>query len=158
MTVLGTGRRGQFCIMDLDASSARGVQVLIPGGGDPVGSSSLVTSFGVEQRENYSVSQCLNGGVFVYTFGHDPQQSGFSLGITSFVNNGCSGGSGDLGLALRVYEAGRVSRSKALATLSIGDAAIRGYLTGQSVQVVNSEIGAFVANYVFISIDPQGVS
>lgn len=156
MTVFSMSGRGKFRAINMDTADGQGVQVSIPGVDSSVGESSLVTSFSASQRENYSVAQCLNGGVFMYTFGHDPMQSQFALGVTSFLNT-CDGKNGaDLAKALSAYQAGRVSQSKALSTLSVGDAALRGYLVGQSVQVASAEIGAIAVNYIFIVLSPQG--
>ena len=154
MTVLGRSRIGIKGV-EVDASGGQGVQVSIPGG-NPVGNASLVTSFGAQQFENYAVSQCLNGGVFLYTYGHDPQRSQFNLGVTSFLNT-CTGGTGaDLATAIATYNGGRVSKSKALSTLTVGMGSFRGYLTGQDIRVVDSEIGIIATTYTFIALDAQG--
>ena len=155
MTVFGVSDRGKFHITSVDAAGGQGIQVSVPGGGSPLGEASLVTSFGAEQRENYSVSQCLNGGVYLYTFGHDPQGSQFTLGISSFLNT-CSGKrAADLAQALQVYKTGRVSQSRALASMSVGDAVLRGYLIGQSVAVVDTAIGIVASTYTFVALNPQ---
>lgn len=154
MTILGRSRIGMK-VVDVDASGGQGVQVSIPGG-NPVGNASLVTSFGAEQTENFAVSQCLNGGIFLYAYGHDPQRSQFNLGVTSFLNT-CSGSMGaDLAGAIAAYNAGRLSKSKALSTLTVGQGSFNGYLTGQSIEVADSEIGIVVATYTFIALDAQG--
>ena len=162
MTIIGSGNRGAFRIVNLDTQAGQGVQVTIGGakmgqGGSAVGSASLVTSFSADQSENYSVSQCLNGGVFLYTFGHDPAQSTFSLGVASFLSSCRSGGVSDFANALSAYQAGRVSRSKALSTLSVGDATLRGYLVSQRVSVVSNELSMISTVYSFVAISPQGV-
>lgn len=155
MTVFGVSERGSFHITSVDTKNGSGIQVSMPGP-SPLGSSSLVTSFGVEQRENFAVSQCLNGGVYLYTFGHDPQGSQFNLGVTSFMNS-CSGErAADLALALQAYYAGRVSQSRAIASMSVGDAVLRGYLTAQSISVANSDLSMVTAAYTFVALKPQG--
>lgn len=154
MTVFGMGDRGKFRAMSVDTRDGQGIQIDMPGG-SPLGAASLVTSFSAEQRENYSVSQCLNGGIYLYTFGHDPQNSQFSLGITSFLNT-CSGAqAADLAQALRAYQGGRVSQSRALASMSVGDAVFRGYLVGQSVSVADPQLGLVASTYTFIALNPQ---
>lgn len=155
MTVFGMTDRGKFRAVTVDTADGQGIQIDMPGG-NPVGSASLVTSFSAEQRENFSVSQCLNGGIFLYTFGHDPQSSQFSLGVTSFLNT-CNGEkAADLANALRVYQGGRVSQSKQLASMSVGDAVLRGYLTGQSVSTVDPQLGIIASTYTFVALSPQG--
>lgn len=154
MTVIN-GRRGQFIIENLDTAEGQGVQVSLGGMGSPVGGSSLVTSFGVTQSENFSVSQCLNGGTFLYTFGHDPQQSRFSLGVTTFLDRTCNSDADDLRAAMGLYAAGRVSASRAISTLTVGASTIRGYLIGQEIRVASNELGMVATNYAFIALRPQ---
>ena len=155
MTVLGRGR-GAFRVVDVDTSNGKGVLVSIAGGGNPVGSSSLVTSFSVQQAENYAVSQCLNGAAYLYTFGHDPQRSQFSLGITSFLNS-CNGDVGTaVSEAIAAYNKGRVSQSKALSSLTVGTGAFNGYLVGQGIDVVNPELGIIQTTYTFIALNAHG--
>lgn len=155
MTVFGMSDRGKFHVTSVDTADGQGIQISMPGG-NPLGPASLVTSFAAEQRENFSVSQCLNGGIYLYTFGHDPQNSQFTLGITSFLNT-CSGEkAADLARALRVYQSGRVSESRALASMSVGDAVLRGYLSGQSVTVTDNAIGTVASTYTFVALSPQG--
>lgn len=152
MTVLGRGR-GAFRVVDVDVSNGKGVQLTIAGGQNPVGAASLVTSFSVQQAENFSVSQCLNGGVYLYTFGHDPQRSQFSVGVTSFLNS-CDGSVGaDLAAAIAAYRTGRVSQSKALSSLTVGTGSFNGYLVGQGINVVSSELGIINATYTFIALN-----
>ena len=154
MTVFGMSDRGKFYSTTVDTEDGQGIQISMPGG-NPLGSASLVTSFGVEQRENFSISQCLNGGVYLYTFGHDPQNSQFNIGISSFLNT-CDGKrAADLAQALMAYYGGRVSQSKSLASMSIGDAVLRGYLVGQSVSVADNAIGLVASTYTFMALDPQ---
>lgn len=154
MTVFSMNDRGKFHITSVDTSDGQGIQITIPGG-NPLGPASLVTSFGAEQRENFSVAQCLNGGIYLYTFGHDPQGSQFSLGVSSFLNT-CDGKqAADLAQALRTYSGGRVSKSRALASMSVGDAMFRGYLVGQSVSVTDTAIGMIVSTYTFTALSPQ---
>ena len=156
MTIFSMNDRGKFVSVGLDTEDGQGIQVSIAGGESPIGEASLVTSFSAEQRENYSVAQCLNGGMFLYTFGHDPANSQFSLGITSFLRT-CHGEVGsELAKALSIYRTGRVSQSKALSTLSVGDAALRGYLVGQGVVVTDNVVGTVTATYTFVALNPQG--
>lgn len=152
MMVFGQGSKA-FKVTEIDASDGQGVIVSTPGG-DPVGSSSIVTSFSVNQAENYSVSQCLNGGVFLYAFGHDPSKSPFTVEVASFLHTCDSSGFGtDLANAVSVYGKGRVSQSKQQATLSVGSAAFRGYLTSQDVSVINQELGIVGTTYGFVALD-----
>jgi len=157
MTVFSVNDRGQFRSIGIDTEEGQGIQVSIAGSAPGIiGDASLVTSFAAEQRESFSVSQCLNGGMFMYTFGHDPASSQFTLGISSFLRT-CDGSVGvELARALSTYRQGRVSQSMALSTLSVGDAALRGYLVGQSLQVADTAIGLVTSTYVFVALDPQG--
>jgi hypothetical protein len=76
--------------------------------------------------------------------------------VTSFLNS-CSGErAADLAQALRSYYAGRVSQSRAIASVSVGDALLRGYLIAQSVSVVDSNLGMVASTYTFVSLTPQG--
>lgn len=154
MTVLSRGRVGVKAV-EVDASGGQGVQVSIPGG-NPVGNGSLVTSFGAQQHENFSVSQCLNGGIFMYMFGHDPRRSQFNLGVMSFLDT-CDGNVGAcVKDALGAYSNGRVSKSRALSTLTVGQGSMRGYLVGQDIRVIDSEIGIIGTTYSFTALDVQG--
>lgn len=156
MMVFSMGGRGQFTAVPLDTEDGQGIQVSLGGGASPIGESSLVTSFSAEQSENYAVSQCLNGGMFLYTFGHNPAASRFTLGVTSFLNS-CDGARGaELARAINGYKSARVSKSKALSTLSVGDAALRGYLVSQNIQTSDPVVGSLAVTYVFVALDPQG--
>jgi hypothetical protein len=156
MTVFGMSDRGKFRAIDLDTEDGQGIQVSIGDVQDPIGGSSIVTSFSADQRENFSVAQCLNGGMYLYAFGHDPAASTFGLGVTLFLRS-CNGANGnDLADALSTYNGGRVSKTKRLSTLSVGDAALRGYLVGQSVAVSNNGLGTVSVNYTFVALSPQG--
>ena len=168
MTVFSVTDRGQFRSIDLSTENGQGVQLWIPGsdyrsgglyrGLTALGDAELVTSFSMEQSENYSVSQCLNGGVYLYTFGHDPASSQFSLSVTSFLST-CDGSVGEgLARAIDAYRSGRVSQSKDLSTLSVGSASMRGYLVGQSVEVTDTAIGIITTDYTFVALSPQGGS
>lgn len=154
MVVLGASK-GIFKTVPLDTSEGQGVQVTFPGGGSPVGSSSLVSTFSVAQAENYAVAQCLNGGVFLHTFGHDPQRSQFSLGVTTFLRP-CNGALGaDFANALSAYRMSRVSASHDQAQLSVGTGMLRGYLIGQSVDTIDPGIGIISTTYTFIALSAQ---
>lgn len=156
MTIFSMNDRGKFVSAGLSTEDGQGIQISIAGGTSLLGEASLVTSFSATQRENYSVAQCLNGGMYMYTFGHDPGSSQFALAVTSFLRT-CSGDVGnELAKALAAYQAGRVSRSKALSTLSVGDATLRGYLVGQEVAVTSNELGTILTQYVFVALNPQG--
>ena len=157
MLVLSVNDRGQFMSVGVDTADGQGIQVSIAGArGGIINGASLVTSFSADQRENYAVSQCLNGGMFLYTFGHDPSSSQFALGVTSFIRT-CDGTVGaEIAKALGAYSAGRVSRTKTLSTLTVGNASLRGYLVGQNMQVSDTGIGIVTTNYVFVALNPQG--
>ena len=154
MTVFGMGDRGKFFYTTVDTAEGQGIQITLPGE-SPLDESSIVTSFSVEQHENFSVTQCLNGGVHLYTFGHDPQNSQFGLGISTFVNT-CAGQTAPgLAKALRAYEEGRVSRSKDIASMSVGDSLLQGYLIGQRAQVVDTTVGIIAVTYTFAALNTQ---
>lgn len=151
MTIFN-GKRGDFMQLDLDTSKGQGIQVSLPG---IPGDGSLVTSFSVAQSENYAVSQCLDGTVYLYTYGHNPQASQFTLGVTSFLNS-CGGSVGkELATALAAYRESRVSSSKNLVTLTIGTGYVNGYLTGQNINVQNNEIGIITSVYTFVMLTAQ---
>lgn len=154
---MGKSARGAFRAVELDASGGNGVQLTTPGGLLP-GASSLVTSFSILQAENISVSQCLNGGIFLYTFGHDPQRSQFSVGVTSFLNT-CNGETGSaIAEAVANYRNGRVSTpaGKTLSCLTVGKGMFRGYLIAQGIDVANTELCIINTNYTFIALDAHG--
>lgn len=154
---MGTSSRGAFRAVEIDASRGNGVQLTTPGGTLP-GESSLVTSFSVLQAENVSVSQCLNGGIYVYTYGHDPQRSQFTVGVTSFLNT-CSGEAGtSIEEAISTYRNGRVSASggKNLSCLTVGKSLFRGYLIGQGIEVVDLQLCMILTNYTFMALDAHG--
>ena len=155
MTVFGMSDRGKFYSTSVDTADGHGIQIRMPGGNPIVGNASLVTSFDVAQRENFAISQCLNGGVYLYTFGHDPQNSQYDIGITSFLNT-CDGEhAADLAQAFRAYYSGRVSQSKDIASMSIGDAVLRGYLVGQNIRVADNALGMVASTYSFIALNPH---
>ena len=152
MTVFGDAR-GSFRMIELDTKKGQGVTLSTPSG-QPVGGSSLVTSFSVAQNENYSVAQCLDGGVHMYTFGHDPQRSTFTVGVTSFLTS-CDGGSAakDLAGAVDAYRGSRVSESMANGTLSVGNTSFSGYLIGQQIDVVDTQLNIITTTYHFIALN-----
>lgn len=155
MTVMGKDMRGSFKAIELGTAAGKGIQASVPSG-NLRGSSSLVTSFSVSQGENFSVAQCLNGGVYLYTFGHDPQRSHFSVGITSFLAQ-CDGSIGSaVDDAIKLYNSNRVSQAKQKGTLTIGTGTCRGYLVGQDISVVDAELNIVSATYTFIALNAQG--
>lgn len=155
MTVFGMDSRGKFRSVGLDTKDGKGIRLSIAGS-NPVGASSLVTSFSLEQSESFAISQCLNGGVYLYSFGHSPQQSNFSVGVTSFLMS-CDGSvGGDINTLLSSYRDGRVSQSKKTAMLSVGTGSLEGYLIRQNMAVSDNNLSMITTTYQFIALSPQG--
>lgn len=151
MTVLGDPR-GAFKAITIDASSGRGAQVEFPSGS--VGDKSIVTSFGSSKNELYGVQNCLNKSAYVYTFGHSPQQSQFTVGMTLFLRDNCASSLSGLKAHLDAYRASRVSAAgREQVKLTVGDAVYSGHLVGQRVESANAELNLVNVTYTCILLE-----
>lgn len=147
MTVFGNPR-GTFSIAEISASGAPGVVVSIPGGlKSSTSEVDIVTSFSVAQAELVGIQQCLNKAVYAYTFGHDPSQSRFSVGITRFMQK-CPQGFRNLSAHVGAYSSGRISEAKGqTVSLSVGGTAFKGHLVGQLIEVASAELNLVNVTY-----------
>ena len=131
MTIFGNPR-GAFRLVDIDGSKGSGAQVEFPKGSVDT-TKSIVTSFSSSQNELYGVQNCLNKSTYVYTFGHNPQQSQFTVGMTLFLAN-CSGAMSGLKQHLAAYAGSRVSEAiGGKLKLTVGGALYSGHLVGQRI-------------------------
>ena len=56
----------------------------------------LVSNFNVSDYEKHTITQCFKDVNHIYAFGHDPEQSGFSVTYIVFLGESCGGSkSGD---------------------------------------------------------------
>ena len=84
----------------------------------------LVTDFRFSDMEKVGVIQCFNDYNHIYAFGHDPENSGFSVSFTVFLGDKCMEGSfkegSSLKTVLKKYLDDRVSKKKATIEITLG--------------------------------------
>ena len=154
MTIFGNPR-GAFRLVDIDGSKGSGAQVEFPKGSVDT-TKSIVTSFSSSQNELYGVQNCLNKSTYVYTFGHNPQQSQFTVGMTLFLAN-CSGAMIGLKQHLAAYAGSRVSEAKGgKLKLTVGGALYSGHLVGQRIESITPELNLVGVSYTCILLEACG--
>jgi len=63
--------------------------VYIPGMDTATIKNTLVSNFSFSDSEKNSIIQCFNDVNHIYAFGHDPEQSGFSITYITFLGEKC---------------------------------------------------------------------
>lgn len=149
-TIFGNTNRGCFVRYSFSAEASKGAMLLLPGGKTSIPSAAgtsglLITSVSLGQRELVSHLKCFNDAIYTYVFGSDVGdvqvsflaflQSGIAVGGQV---NGPAGqpGMGTFANVLKYYADGRISKSKATASLQMGSAG--GIITGQIVGLASN--------------------
>lgn len=153
MVVLGSPR-GSFVKAKVQGGG-EAVQATFPGGNPTNSETDIVTAFSAVQSELVGVQNCLNHASYAYTFGHDPNQSQFTLGITSFgtkcPNVRFQGMSGHVS----TYSGSRISKAKNRpVSVTVGGRAFKGYLTSQRVSSTNAELNMINVEYTCMLLRP----
>ena len=110
----------------------------------------LVSNFTVNDMEKSTITQCFNNVNHIYAFGHDPDQSGFSITYLVFLGEACmedeNGGfkdSGNLAKIVKSYNDLKVSNSKASVDITMGTGlTVVGIILSANVAVYEAEMNA----------------
>jgi len=140
MDIIDVGRGSHKAVI-----SGSGSYVTVDGF-TPPGTGSLVADFRIQQREKTATIQCFNEVNHVYAFGHDPENSPFSVSYLVFLGSECMqkkqfSPSSDLRTFISTYLEKRVSAKKSAITVTYrGAGSIRGIVTGFDVSVLDQEM------------------
>ena len=142
---------GSFCLKTMPSEIKPSV-VTIDGISDisalKTGDGLLVSNFAVSDREKSSILQCFGGRNHVYAFGHDPDQSAFSVTFFLFLGKKCmekNKGGFEPGELLKSivdkYNEVKVSNRKATVQVSLGGGvSYTGIVLAMSASVQDAEI------------------
>ena len=139
--------RGSFKAMDMTGKISDSI-VKVEGISAPAGSGTLVSNFRVNDTEKNGIIQCFGNINHIYAFGHDPDQSGFSVTYIAFLGQACMRNGFKEGRSLKSlvagYNAQKVSNHPdATINMTIGSGlTIRGILLTFDVSVFDAEINA----------------
>ena len=175
MKIFGTdsNTRGCFIRFDVDTGKSHGAVLKVPTNksdnfvtlptmGRANHLALLISSVSFTQKENVSHLKCFNTRVYTYTFGADI--GSVQVNFTGFLGKGREYKAAGGGLAtgndsivvnmLKAYEAGRISKSRREAVLSIGESGevIRGQIVGisSSTRSPEANIQSFVMDLATI--------
>lgn len=109
----------------------------------------LVSTFTVSDMEKSTITQCFNNVNHIYAFGHDPEQSGFSITYLVFLGEACMEDekgfrdSGNLARVVKSYNDLKVSVSKASVDVTLGTGlTVVGIILSANVAVYDAEMNA----------------
>lgn len=107
----------------------------------------LVSSFTASDMEKSTITQCFNNVNHIYAFGHDPDQSGFSVTYLVFLGEACMEedfkDSGNLAKVVKSYNDLKVSRSKASVDITLGTGlTVVGIILSANVAMYDAEMNA----------------
>lgn len=110
------------------------------------GSGVLVSGVSVVDAEKNAIIQCFENRNHIYAFGHDPDNSTFSIDYTVFLGSGCSSAfkaGSRLKAVIAAYNKMKLSRSARTFTLTIGSSvSVRGIVLSANVSVFSDELNA----------------
>lgn len=137
--------RGSYTVVNAKRSTVR-----VIGADVPTGNGILVVHFNVNDVEKSSTIQCFGGKNHIYAFGHDPDQSTFSVTYLVFLGARCSRGTFvpgmNLSLLNRRYMNAKVSTRKAVVRMACGGGvSYTGILLGLSVSMYDPELNVVSA-------------
>lgn len=135
--------RGSFFIEDKDVSPS----IVSIDGLDLPTDGALVSNFTVNDMEKSTITQCFNNVNHIYAFGHDPEQSGFSITYLVFLGEACMEDgfkdSGNLARVVKSYNELKVSNSKASVDVTLGTGfTVVGIILSVNVAVYEAEMNA----------------
>lgn len=135
--------RGSFFIEDKDVQPS----IVSIEGLDLPTDGALVSNFTVNDMEKSTITQCFNNVNHIYAFGHDPEQSGFSITYLVFLGEACMTegfkDSGNLSKIVKGYNALKVSSKKASVDITLGTGlTVVGIVLSANVSVYEAEINA----------------
>lgn len=139
--------RGSYFIEDRDVSPS----IISITGLDLPQEGALVSNFTVNDVEKSSITQCFNDVNHIYAFGHDPEQSGFSISYLVFLGEGCMedsfSDSGNLNTIVRSYNSLKVSEKKASVDVTLGKGlTLVGIVLSANVSVYEAELNAVIVS------------
>ena len=110
------------------------------------GSTTLVSNFSVQDNEKLGMIQCFNNVNHLYAFGHDPENSGFSVTYIAFLGKECMKSHFTPGNAVKdlvsAYNDNKVSKGT-LATVSFGGGkTLEGVILNMNIEVFSPELNA----------------
>lgn len=154
MTIFGDGGgRGCFIRFNFSATPSRGAILLLPSGdtipSDSASTGLVITDVSLTQRESVAHMKCFNDSIYTFVFGSNigDVNVGFlaflSKGKTNtagnVVNSGMDAG-GAFAKTLKYYADNRISKSKKLASISMGGGeVITGQIVGLATATQNTE-------------------
>lgn len=134
------------------------VKMLSPDGGiqpsivkidgfDSSDEATLVSNFSVSDNEKLGMIQCFNDTNHLYAFGHDPENSGFSVTYIAFMGQACMKTSFSPGSSVEklvaAYNQKKVSASGSLVTVSFGGGkSVEGVVCSMDIEVFDPEMNA----------------
>ena len=121
--------RGSFVVKDLGLPVTKSIiQIEDVKSGPDENEGAIVVNFNINDSEKNSIIQCFGGINHVYAFGHDPEQSAFSVTYLIFLGEKCmtddSGGfkpGSTLESIVSDYNAAKVSMKKETVQVSCGN-------------------------------------
>jgi len=114
---------------------------------EPSGDTALVSNFRVTDNEKLGMIQCFNDTNHLYAFGHDPENSGFSVTYIAFISKACSHTSFSPGDAVKklvdAYNSKKISATGKTVKMTFGGGkALDGVVCSMDVDVFDPEINA----------------
>jgi hypothetical protein len=154
--------RGCFFAIPLSLRFGKGARLQLPVGGQMPAKNVdqyLATDIRATQREKYYLLPCFNEATYTYAFGHDPTQSTASITFVGFMIT--SSGlrvSGVLNTFNQKYGGARLSRSKSLATITVGSNKLSGFVVGLDVGTadIQHNLQTFTVHLLLISAQGGG--
>lgn len=152
--------RGCFFAIPLSLRFGKGARLQLPVGGQMPGANVdqyLAVGIQAVQKEKYYLLQCFNEATYTYAFGHDPAQSTASITFVGFmISQDGTKVSDVLNTFNQKYGAARLSRSKALATITVGSNKISGFIVGTETGTADPHHNLQTFTIYLLLISPQG--
>jgi len=139
--------RGSFKEVVVDNSPFVRIQGL-----DVPDTGQLLTNFTIHLSEKNGIIQCFNEINHIYAFGHDPENSNFTVSYLVFLGKGCMKDKFVAGSALNTFFKGyldnRVSKKKSVVQITYkGSGYVRGILLDYNVSVFDEEMHAVTVTF-----------
>lgn len=145
MSAIFSASRGSFFIQrDMSFSAS---MIYIPGMDTMSLDNTLVSNFSFNDSEKNAIIQCFNDVNHVYAFGHDPEQSGFSITYITFLGDRCMENGFKPGWSLAdivdSYNDIKLSKKESTVIITFGHGvSLEGIILSLSVSVYETELNA----------------
>ena len=111
------------------------------------GDTALVSNFRITDNEKLGMIQCFNNTNHLYAFGHDPENSGFSVTYIAFLGKACMKTAFSSGNAVKnlvnAYNSKKISATGKTVQMTFGGGkALEGVICSMDVDVFDPEINA----------------